>query len=132
MATLTPVSVVLPEDKIPTKKMVRDIVGTFLTKEWPYVDPETLNMSYNASFANTHCMVERPKPTTNEPIEPLKVFIKFHRGTVVSIEIFKHLAPSKQNEAILCYEYGQSGQGAKVYGFFKTQDGTLGRIDEFL
>src|SRR4051812_5089823 len=91
--TLT-VPVALPEDKVPTKQMVRDIVGAFLTKEWPSVDPETLNMSYNASFTNAHCSVERPKPTTPTPIEPLKVFIKFHREA--SIEIFKHLVPSKQ------------------------------------
>src|SRR5690349_3557334 len=78
---LTPVPVALPEDKVPTKKMVRNIVSAFLTKEWPYVDPETLNMSYNASFTNAHCSVERPKPTRCIPIEPLKVFIKFHLQT---------------------------------------------------
>ncbi|KAK9321155.1 kinase-like domain-containing protein [Lipomyces orientalis] len=132
MAMLTPVSVSLPEDKVPTKKMVRDIIGTFLTKEWPSVDPETLIMSYHASFANAHCPVERPKPATGAPVETLKVFIKFHKETGGDIEIFKHLAPSKHEEALLCYEYGRSGLGAKVYGFFKTQDGTLGRIDEFL
>ncbi|KAK9311279.1 kinase-like domain-containing protein [Lipomyces starkeyi] len=119
MATLTPVSVTLPEDKVPTKKM-------------PSVDPENLTMSYHASFANAHCPVERPKPATGTPVETLKVFIKFHHETGADIEIFKHLAPSKHEEALLCYEYGRSGLGAKVYGFFKTQDGTLGRIDEFL
>jgi len=129
MAMLTPVSVALPDDKVPTKNMVRDIVATFLTKEWPSVDPETLATSY-ALFTNGHCSVERPKPTTGIPTEPLKVFMKFHKE--VDMEIFKHLAPSKQEEAIFCYEYGRSGLGAKVYGFFKTQDGTLGRIDEFL
>ncbi|KAA8643980.1 hypothetical protein EYZ11_011266 [Aspergillus tanneri] len=132
MATLTPVSVALPEDKVPTKKIVRDIIGTFLTKEWPYVDLETMTMSYHASFANAHCAVKRPKPTNGTPVEPLKVFIKFHNDIGVDIDAFKHLAPSKQEEAVLCYEYGRSGLGARVYGFFKTQDGTLGRIDEFL
>ncbi|KAK9385883.1 kinase-like domain-containing protein [Lipomyces mesembrius] len=132
MATLTPVSVTLPEDKVPTKKMVRDIIGTFLTKEWQSVDPETLTMSYHASFANAHCPVERPKPATGTPVETLKVFIKFHNETGGDIEVFKHLVPSKHEEALLSYEYGRSGLGAKVYGFFKTQDGTLGRIDEFL
>ncbi|KAK9349651.1 kinase-like domain-containing protein [Lipomyces doorenjongii] len=132
MATLTPVPVTLPKDKVPTKENVRDIIGTFLTKEWPYVDPETLTMSYNASFANAHCPVERPKPATGTHTETLKVFIKFHHDTLVDFEILKHLAPSKHEEALLSYEYGQSGLGAKVYGFFKTQDGTLGRIDEFL
>lgn len=112
--------------------MVRDIVGTFLTKEWPSVDPETLTTSYHALFANGHCRVERPKPTTGIPTEPLRVFMKFHKETGVDMEIFKHLVPSKQEEALFCYEYGRSGLGAKVYGFFKTQDGTLGRVDEFL
>ena len=129
---LTPVSVTLPDNKVPTKKVVRDIVATFLTKEWPSVDPETLVTSYHASFANGHCRVERPKPTTSTPAETLKVFMKFHKETGVDMEIFKHLVPSKQEEALFCYEYGQSGLGAKVYGFFKTQDGTLGRVDEFL
>jgi choline kinase len=132
MATLTPVSVALPEDKVPTKKMVRDIIGTFLTKEWPSVDPEALTMSYHASFANAHCPVERPKPATGTPAETLKVFIKFHNDQGGDLEIFQHLVPTRHEEALLCHEYGQSGLGAKVYGFFKTQDGTLGRVDEFL
>ncbi len=129
---LTLVSVALPDNKEPTKTMVRDIVATFLTKEWPFVDPETLTTSYHALFANRHCRVERPKPTIGIPTEPLRVFIKFHKGTGVDMETFKHLVPSKQEEALFCYEYGRSGLGAKVYGFFKTQDGTLGRVDEFL
>jgi choline kinase len=132
MAMLTPVSVALPDNKEPTKAMVRDIVATFLTKEWPFVDPETLTTSYHASFANGHCRVERPKPTTSIPTAPLRVFIKFHKETGVDMEVFKHLVPSKQEEALFCYEYGRSGLGAKVYGFFQTRDGTLGRIDEFL
>ncbi|KAB8230884.1 putative choline kinase [Aspergillus alliaceus] len=132
MASLTPVPVTLPKDKVPTKRNVRDIVGAFLTKEWQSVDPETLTMSYHASFANAHCPVERPKPAIGTPTETLKVFIKFHNDTGGVLDIFKHLAPSKHEEALLCYEYGRSGLGAKVYGFFKTLDGTLGRIDEFL
>ena len=133
MATLTPVSVALPDNKIPTKKMVRDIIGTFLTEEWPFVDPATLTMSYHASFANAHCPVERPMPATGTSAEALKVFIKFHNDPGGGLlDIFQPLAPSRPEEALLCYEYGRSGLGAKVYGFFKTQDGTLGRIDEFL
>ena len=59
--------------------------------------------------------------------------MKFHKQTGADMEVFKHLVPSKQRwEALFCYEYGRSGLGAKVYGFFKTQDGTLGRVDEFL
>lgn len=129
---LTPVSVALPDNKVPTKNMVRDIVATFLTKEWPSVDPQTLAISYHASFANGHCRVERPKPPTGKTTEPLKVFMKFHNEAGVDMEVFKNLVPSKQEEALFCYEYGRSGLGAKVYGFFKTQDGTLGRVEEFL
>ena len=132
MATLTSVPVTLPEDKVPSKQMVRDIIGTFLTNEWPTVDPETLTIKYHASFANAHCPVERPRPTNSTPLEPLKVFIKFHNEGESDFEVFRHLAPSKADEATLCYEYGRSGLGAQVHGFFKTQDGTLGRIDEFL
>ncbi|KAL3467274.1 kinase-like domain-containing protein [Aspergillus heterothallicus] len=66
------------------------------------------------------------------PTEPLKVFIKFYKDTGWSLEIFKHLASTKHEEALLCHEYGRTGLGARVYGFFKTQDGTLGRIDEYL
>ncbi|KAG2179822.1 hypothetical protein INT43_003605 [Umbelopsis isabellina] len=132
MATLTPVQVTLSEDKIPTKKNVRDIIGTCLTEEWPSVDPETLTMSYHASFANSYCTVERPKPATDIPTETLKVFIKFHNDNGGCLEIFKPLAPTRHEEALFCYEYGQTGLGAKIYGFFKTQDGTLGRVEEFL
>ncbi|KXN66709.1 choline/ethanolamine kinase [Conidiobolus coronatus NRRL 28638] len=132
MVTLTPVSFALPADKVPTKKMARDIIGTFLTEEWSSVDPETLTISYHASFANAHCTVERPKPATGIALEPCKVFIKFHSEGGGDLEVFKSLAPSKHEEAQLCYDYGRSGLGAQVYGFFETQDGTLGRIDEFL
>ncbi|KAK2606334.1 hypothetical protein QQS21_003265 [Conoideocrella luteorostrata] len=131
MAALKAVPVTLPEDKIPSKAMVRDIIGTFLTKEWPSIDPDTLTMLHHASYANAHCRVERPKPVT-ESFEPLKVFIKFHNGNSQDIKLFRDLVPSKSEEALLCYEYGQSGLGAQVYGFFQTQDGSLGRIDEFL
>lgn len=132
MATLTSVPVTLSEDKLPTKKNVKDIIGTFLTEEWPSVDPESLSVSYHASFANAHCPVARPKPAVGIPIEPLEVFIKFHKDTSGDLEIFKSLAPTKHEEALICYEYGRTGLGAKVYGFFETKDGTLGRIDEFL
>ncbi|KAJ5980760.1 hypothetical protein N7481_008058 [Penicillium waksmanii] len=132
MATLTPVAVTLPKDKVPTKKNVRDIIGTFLTEEWPSVDPETLTVSYHASFANAHCPVERPKPATGTPTDTLKVFIKFHTDAGGSLEIFKPLAPTRHEEALFSYEYGRTGLGAKVYGFFETQDGTLGRVEEFL
>ncbi|KAJ5318109.1 hypothetical protein PENANT_c043G06991 [Penicillium antarcticum] len=131
MATLSIVPVTLSRDKVPTKTNVRDIIGTFLP-EWRSVDPETLTMSYHASFINAHCPVERPVPVNDIPAEPYKVFIKFHIDTEGDPEVFKQLVPSKQEEAILTYEFGRSKLGAKVYGFFRTEDGTLGRIDEFL
>ncbi|BCS25403.1 putative choline kinase [Aspergillus puulaauensis] len=142
MATLTPIAVTLPATKIPTKENVRDIIGTFLSQEWPSVEPETLTLSYHASFANAHCPVERPSPrpgpatgtctATGAPTEPLKVFIKFHTAAGGCLDIFKPLAPTRQEEALLSYEYGQTGLGARVYGFFETRDGTLGRVEEFL
>jgi choline kinase len=132
MATLTAVPVSLPDDKVPTKKDVKDILSIFLTQEWPSTDPDTLKISYHASFANAHIHVERPLPESGTPREPLKVFIKIHNEGGGDIDVFKHLVPSKQDEARLCEEYGRSGLGAKVYGFFQTQDGTVGRIDEFL
>ncbi|KAJ5107922.1 hypothetical protein N7456_004597 [Penicillium angulare] len=132
MVTLTSVSVTLPKDKVPTKKDIRDIIGTFFVNEWPSVDPTTLSMSYNASYSNAHCFVERPTPATGVSAEPLKAFIKFHNDSLGVLEAFNSLAPSKQEEAEFCYEYGKLGLGAQLYGFFKTQDGTLGRVDEFL
>lgn len=133
MAELTQVAVRLPRGEAPTKEMVRDIIGTILTKEWPYADPETITMAYRVNFANAHCPVERPASLSGKNCEPLKVFIKFHVETAGSaIEIFKDLAPSKQEEAVLCQAFGESGLGAKVHGFFQTQDGMYGRIDEFL
>lgn len=133
MATLKSVPVRLPADKVPTKRMVRDIIGAFLTQEWPSVDPDSLKMSHRVNFANAHCPVERPD-INGASVEPLRVFIKFHEEPEPSIDIFKHLAPRKDQEALLCHEFGQSGSGygAKVHGFFQTEDGTLGRIDEFL
>ncbi|KAH6649190.1 choline/ethanolamine kinase [Truncatella angustata] len=119
MATPISVPVALPKDKAPDKKIIRQIIGTLLTREWPFVHPDSLAMAYHTSSGNAHC-------------PPLKVFIKFHKETGAEIEIFKHLVPGKHKEALFCYEYGQIGLGAKVYGFFKTQDGAFGRIDEFL
>jgi choline kinase len=76
--------------------------------------------------------VERRKPATGTPTEALKIFIKFHHATGGCLEIFKPLAPTRHEEALLGYEYGQKGMGAKVFGFFETLDGTLGRVEEFL
>ena len=64
--------------------------------------------------------------------EPLRLFIKFLDESKSGIEIFEHLAPRKEQEALLCHEYSLSGLGAKVYGFFQTEDGMKGRIDDFL
>lgn len=89
-------------------------------------------MKRNTGYANINCIVERPIPAGDTHSEPLKLFFKVHGELDGEIEVFKHLVPNKQEEAQLCYDYGQSGLGAKVYGFFQTPDGTFGRIDEFL
>ena len=132
MATCTSVAVAIPEDGSLTNTMIKDIIGTFFTMEWPNVDPETLVVTYNTGYANTNCAVERPKPKDDTHLEPLKVFLKIHGELDGEIEVFKHLVPNKHEEAQLCYDYGQSGLGAKVFAFFQTQNGTFGRIDEFL
>jgi len=132
--SLTSIPVSLPGDGgVPTKAVLTDIVAAFLKNEWPSVDPETLTTSCHTSFANYHCTLERPKPILGTPTEPLKVFIKFHKKhTAADADVFKHLIPTKQEEALFCHEYSRSGLGAKVYGFFQTQDGTLGRVEQFL
>lgn len=132
MVTLTHVAVSLTPGNTPSKQTLKAIIATFLITEWPLVDSETLEVEHFTSFANAHCSVKRPEPTTYVATEPLQVFIKFHSEAGVCIEPFEHLVPSKDEEAKLCFDYGVSGLGAKVYGFFKTQDGTLGRVDEFL
>lgn len=132
MASLKHVPITLPADKVPTKIMVRDMIGTFLPLEWPFVDPENLQLSYQANFTNAHCTVVRPMSLSGTSVEPLRVFIKFLDESRSGIEAFKHLAPRIEQEALLCHEYALSGLGAKVYGVFQTEDGMKGRIDEFL
>ncbi|KAH8700489.1 choline/ethanolamine kinase [Talaromyces proteolyticus] len=132
MATCTSIPLAIPKDGSLTKAMIKDIVGTFLTSEWPNVDPETLVVTKKTGYANTNCVVERPNPKGDTHSEPLKVFLKIHGALDGEIEVLKHLVPNKHEEAQLCYDYGQSGLGPKVYGFFQTQDGTFGRVDEFL
>lgn len=132
MAELTPVAVTLAKDGAPTKTAIQRIVATFLTKEWAYEDAESLNVLYNASFTNKNCIVKRPKPSTGVAEEPVALFIKLHTALDGCMKAFDEVVPSKQEEALFSYEYGNSGLGAQVYGFFQTQDGTLGRIDEYL
>ncbi|KAK4862584.1 hypothetical protein LT330_002717 [Penicillium expansum] len=132
MSTMTNIPMTIPKDGSLAKSMVKDIISTFLTNEWPNVDPETLIVTRNTGYANTNCVVERPQPKGATPSEPLKVFLKIHGELDGEIEVFKHLVPTKHEEAQLCHDYAQFGLGAKVYGFFQTQDGTFGRIDEFL
>lgn len=131
MATLKHIPIYLQEDKCPSNSMLRDIVGAFLTKEWPLVEPDTLKVDYHTCFSNVNCHIQRPKPTSSAQEEPLKVFVKLHRASS-QVKIFQHLMPTKQAEAILCQVYAQTGRGALMYGFFQTKDGTYGRVDEFL
>ncbi|OAA64771.1 choline/ethanolamine kinase [Cordyceps fumosorosea ARSEF 2679] len=133
MVPLTQLQFALPADKVPTQEIARDIIAAFLTKEWPDQDPATITVTYSTSFTNPSCIVERPAPNTARPAtEPLKLFIKFHRTSLSDFEAFRHLVPSKEEEAQLTYKYGLTGLGPRVYGLFRTLDGTRGRIDEFL
>lgn len=132
MIACTRIPLAIPEDGTLPRSLIKNIVGTFFTQEWPTVDPESLVVKHNSGYANTNCVVERPKPKNDAHSEPLKVFIKVHGELDGEIEVFKHLVPNKHEEAQLCYDYGQLGLGAKVHGFFQTQDGTSGRVDEFV
>ncbi|OJJ77964.1 hypothetical protein ASPBRDRAFT_252903 [Aspergillus brasiliensis CBS 101740] len=137
MISCTAIPVTIPKDtpdSILPKATAKTIISTFLPHEWAHVDPETLTVTRTTGYANTNCIVERPQPkSTNSPhTEPLKVFLKIHGDLDGEIEVFEHLVPNKYEEAQLSYEYGQSGHGAKVLGFFQTQDGVFGRVDEFL
>ncbi|KAJ5675157.1 choline/ethanolamine kinase [Penicillium maclennaniae] len=132
MATCKSVPVIIPKDGSLTNVMIKDIISTFFTKEWPSVDPDTLNVTYKTGYANTNCIVERPSSKDETHSEPLKVFLKINGELDGEIAVFKHLVPNKHEEARLCYDYGHSGHGAKLYGLFQTQDGAFGRIDEFL
>ncbi|GIJ87975.1 hypothetical protein Asppvi_006891 [Aspergillus pseudoviridinutans] len=109
---------------------IKDIVGIFVP-EWRIMDPGTLVVKKNAGV-NQNYTIERPKTEGDADPGHGKVFLKFHGEVDRIIEVFKHLVPNKHEEAKLCHDYGQSGLGAKVYGFFQTKDGTLGRVDEFL
>lgn len=99
MAPCTGVPVAVPTDGSRTKAMIKEIVGTFVANEWPTVDPETLVVTYNTGYANTNCVVERPKPKGDTPSETLKVFLKIHGELDGEIEVFKRLVPNKHEEA---------------------------------
>lgn len=134
MTELVHIPVSLPDDKQPTKEVARTIIGTLLPLEWPSTDLNSLTIKWDTENANPHCVVERPSPPSGTPREPLKVFVKFHQGDGgdIVLEAFRDLAPTKQEEARFGLEYGRAGLGARMYGFFQTEDGTLGRVDEFL
>jgi choline kinase len=131
MITLQALKITLPEDKVPTNQIARDIIATFLTQEWPQQDPESLTVTYSTSFTNPSCVVTRPRPS-HPHIEPLKLFIKFQRPGGEGIPGLERFAPTKEEEALLMCEYSRFGLGAQVYGLFQTGDGTIGRIDEFI
>lgn len=131
MVSCTIVPVALPRDGPLTKTAIKDIVQIFATNNWRIADPETLIVKRLAG-ANQNYAIERPKTEDNADLGLCKVLLKLHSEHDTIIEVFKGLAPSKFEEAQLCHDYGESGLGAKVYGFFKTMDGTFGRVDEFL
>ena len=132
MATCVSIPISISADDSLPKTIIRDIIGTFFVNEWRNVDPETLTVTNNTGYANRNMVVERPRQESETSSEPFKLFFKIHGALDGEIAVFKHLVPDKQEEATLCYDYGRSGLGAQVYGFFQTQDGSFGRIDEFL
>lgn len=132
MASIKRIPVRLPAETVPTKRVLRDILAAFFSHEWPAIDPESLEMFYKPNFNNPHCTVERPAPLNRTPAEPLKLFMKFLDESKSGIAAFEHLAPRVEQDTLLCHEYSLSGLGAKVYGFFQTEDGMKRRIDEFL
>lgn len=131
MINCTSIPVALPRNGPPPKTAIKIIIGTFMNDQWRSVAPERLVVKKNAG-ANENYTIERPQAEDTEITEPRKVFLKLHGERDIIVEVFKQVVPNKQEEAQLCHKYGQSGLGAKVYGFFKTIDGTLGRVDEFL
>ncbi|KAF4457934.1 choline/ethanolamine kinase [Fusarium austroafricanum] len=121
----------LPNDREPSKPMIRDLVGTFL-KEWATINPEDLIVRYETD-TSAHCFVERPKHLSPQGgSDPTKVFIKFHMEEGVGVEAFKDLVPSKKEEAALVRHFSATGYGPKMIGFFDTDDGVQGRVDELI
>ncbi|KAJ4153113.1 hypothetical protein LMH87_009618 [Akanthomyces muscarius] len=133
MVTCTQIPVTMPSDgsTLPNST-IHAIIGAILPLEWPSVDPCALLVTHHTGYANTNCVVARPSPLSITPKEPLQVFLKINGELDGEIAVFKHLVPDKHEEAQLCHDYGQSGRGAKMYGFFQTSDGAYGRVDEFL
>ncbi|KAJ6784257.1 hypothetical protein PWT90_10535 [Aphanocladium album] len=132
MATCVQIPVTIPADGTLSNATLHSIIATFLPQEWPSVDPSTLIVTHHTGYANTNCVVERPSTRTTTAVEPRKVFVKVNGELDGEIAVFKHLAPDKIQEAQLCQEYGRTGRGPRMYGFFQTQDGAYGRVDEFL
>lgn len=134
MVTCVPVPFTFRKDSVPPASSILAIIAVFFPHEWPSVDPSTLTITRAAGYANVNCIVSRPAPPPSSPsaTEPLKVFFKINGELDGEIAVFKHLVPDKQQEAQLCYDYGQSGLGPRMYGFFQTQDGAFGRVDEFI
>ncbi|CAI7663824.1 unnamed protein product [Penicillium pancosmium] len=125
------VPVALPRHGPLTKTAIKDIVQMFATNNFRIADPETLTVKRLAG-ENQNYAIERPMTEDDVELGPSKVILKLHSEHDKIIEVFKDLVPSKLEEAQICHDYGQSGLGAKVYGFFQTKDGTFGRVDEFL
>lgn len=132
MVTCISIPVDIPKHGTLSKAAIKDIICTFAPNEWPQVNPDELVVTYQTGCTNLNCIVERPKPQLGTPAKPLKVFVKINGKLGGEINLFKHMVPSKHDEAQLCSDYNTEGHGAKLYGFFQTRDGAFGRIDEFL
>ncbi|KAJ3477162.1 hypothetical protein NLG97_g8911 [Lecanicillium saksenae] len=131
MATCIQIPITLPSDGTLSNDALHTIIATFLPQEWSSVDPSSLTVTHHTGYANTNCVVERPA-TSPSLDAPRKVFVKINGELDGEIAVFKHLVPDKHQEAQLCHDYGQTGRGPHMYGFFQTQDGAYGRVDEFL
>lgn len=130
MATCVLIPLTIPADGTLTNDALHRIITTFLPS-WSSFPASSLVVTHHTGYANTNCVVSLPSPSTSST-NPTKVFVKINGELDGEIAVFKHLVPDKVQEAQLCHEYGQTGRGPRMYGFFQTQDGAYGRVDEFL
>ncbi|GFP58606.1 choline kinase alpha [Trichoderma asperellum] len=132
MIACVQVPVTITKDVKPTKSVLKDIVSTFLS-EWATIDPDYLVVRHDVGQMCAHYFVERPTQLVTESrLETSKVFIKLHEDEATGVEVFEHLVPSKDAEAALVQQFGKTSYGPKMIGFFQTNNGVRGRIDELI
>lgn len=131
MATAVQVSVTLPQNGTPTNAMLKTIVSAFL-EDWNAVRPDDLTVRYGEGSTCVHCFVERSKEHTTKAGTKVKAFVKLYTGEGTGVEVLQPLVPKRDAEAALTQEFGETNYGPHMLGFFKTEDGVEGRIDELL